>query len=80
VRRRAGIHGPLALDPLDPDTTQRMMRGVVHPDDAPPGYARVAALLRLLRSPATTDGGAERTIRMMAAVIRVSDPRRRPES
>jgi hypothetical protein len=57
-----------------------MMRGIVHPDDAPPGYARVAALLRLLRSPVPADGGSERTIRMMAAVIRVSDPRRRRRS
>lgn len=31
--------------PLDPNTTDRLLRGVVKPDDAPPGYAEVARLV-----------------------------------
>jgi hypothetical protein len=31
--------------PLDPNTTDRLLRGAVKPDDAPPGYAEVARLV-----------------------------------
>lgn len=34
---------------LDDDTAERLLRGAVAPDDAPPGYAEVAALLGELR-------------------------------
>ena len=35
---------------LDPDTQDRMLAGRVHPDDAPPGYADVARVLRVAAS------------------------------
>jgi hypothetical protein len=63
-----------ALEPPDTDTARRMVDGLVDPDDAPPGYALAAALLLQLRP---TDGHTAenpRTIRMMAAVVAISDP------
>ena len=31
--------------PLDEDSASRLLQGLVHPDDAPPGYGAVAGLL-----------------------------------
>jgi hypothetical protein len=36
--------------PLDTDTADRLLAGTVPPEDAPPGYSRVAALLAAVRS------------------------------
>src|SRR5918994_4158617 len=41
-----------AIPPLDADTAERLLRGRLDPDDAPPGYAEVARLLRAAAAPA----------------------------
>jgi hypothetical protein len=38
---------------LDPDTADRLLAGAVEPDDAPPGYAEVARLIRAAGAPPT---------------------------
>jgi hypothetical protein len=43
---RRDIRGEMRNLLLDRDTADRLLRGRVDPDDAPPGYALVAALLR----------------------------------
>ncbi len=43
---RRDIRGEMRNLLLDRDTADRLLRGHVDPDDAPPGYALVAALLR----------------------------------
>jgi hypothetical protein len=34
---------------LDGDTAERLLRGLIAPEDAPPGYAPVARFLRAVR-------------------------------
>ena len=68
---------------LDAGTADRLLGGRVAPDDAPPGYAEVAGLLQTLAAdlPTRPAAAGEGTIRMMAKVVRISDPvrsRRRP--
>jgi hypothetical protein len=41
-----------AIVPLDADTAERLLCGRLDPDDAPPGYAEVARLLRAAAAPA----------------------------
>ena len=41
-----------AIVPLDADTAERLLSGRLDPDDAPPGYAEVARLLRAAAAPA----------------------------
>jgi hypothetical protein len=43
--------GPALIDALDDDTAERLVRGRVSPDDAPPGYAGVARLLQAAAGP-----------------------------
>jgi hypothetical protein len=43
---------PLALDN---DTAERMLRGTVAPDDAPPGYSRVSEMVAALTATPTAD-------------------------
>jgi hypothetical protein len=40
---------------LDPDTADRLLAGRVDPDDAPPGFAEVARVLRAAGAPARSD-------------------------
>src|SRR5260370_41435117 len=63
---------------LDADTTERMLRGVVAPDDAPAALAGTAALLQAARGPlAVADPAAEeRTEAAMVAAIGSSTPAR----
>jgi hypothetical protein len=75
IERRAG-EGASLPEPPDPDTARRMLRGLVAPDDAPPGYAPVATLLRMMRPPddPASVHASDHTIRMIAAVICLTDP------
>jgi hypothetical protein len=41
--------------PLDDDTAQRLLAGRLHPEDAPPGYASVASLLRAAAGPPSVE-------------------------
>jgi len=41
--------------PLDTDTADRLLAGSVAPEDAPPGYARVATLLAAVADSPTAD-------------------------
>ena len=85
MRRPGDTEGEMA-DPrfrLDAGTADRLLGGRVAPDDAPPGYAEVAGLLQTLAAdlPSRPAAAGEGTIRMMAKVVRISDPvtpRRRP--
>ncbi len=85
MRRPRDTEGDMA-DPrfrLDAGTADRLLGGRVAPDDAPPGYAEVAGLLQTLAAdlPSRPAAAGEDTIRMMAKVVRISDPltsRRRP--
>lgn len=66
---------------LDHDTADRLVRGAVAPDDAPPGYAEVAALLGELRDePVVVDDSrlAEFTAAVQSSVA--PRPRRLPLS
>ncbi|HJU00233.1 MAG TPA: hypothetical protein VJ966_03400, partial [Actinomycetes bacterium] len=47
--------GRSLVDPLDADTAERLLAGRVGPDDAPPGYANVAAVLQAAAAPATPE-------------------------
>src|SRR5687767_12548770 len=63
--------------PLDEDSASRMLQGLVHPDDAPPGYGTVAGLLnsaaQLPLCPVDEDAGAI-TVSAMVQVIRDATP------
>jgi hypothetical protein len=61
--------------PLDADTVDRMFAGAVHPDDAPPGFAEAAGVLRALSAPAVPaelERQADAVDRMRAEVRRNS--------
>jgi hypothetical protein len=85
MRRRRDTQDEMA-DPrfrLDAGTADRLLAGLVAPDDAPPGYAEVAGMLQPLAAdlPSRPAAAGEGTIRMMAKVVGISDPlkpRRRP--
>ena len=42
---------PQPMVPLDADTAERLLAGRLHPEDAPPGYAEVARVLRAAAGP-----------------------------
>jgi hypothetical protein len=42
---------PEPMVPLDDDTAERLLAGRLHPEDAPPGYAEVARVLRAAAGP-----------------------------
>lgn len=78
MRRPGDTEGEMA-DPrfrLDAGTADRLLGGRVSPDDAPPGYREVAGLLQTLAAdlPSRPAAAGEGTIRMMAKVVRISDP------
>jgi hypothetical protein len=56
---------------LDEHTADRLLSGVLAPEDAPPGYAAVAALLVAVRQPPTPQelAAASRTVVAMAEAI-----------
>jgi hypothetical protein len=47
--------GPALIDALDDNTAERLVRGRVSPDDAPPGYAGVARVLQAAAGPAVPE-------------------------
>jgi hypothetical protein len=63
--------------PLDEDSASRLLQGIVHPDDAPPGYGSVAGLLnsaaQLPLGPVDEDAAAI-TVSAMVEVIRDVTP------
>jgi len=63
--------------PLDEDSASRLLQGLVHPDDAPPGYGSVARLLssaaRLPLAPVDEDASAA-TVSAMVEAIRTAAP------
>ena len=63
--------------PLDEDSASRLLQGLVHPDDAPPGYGAVAGLLtaaaELPVRPVDEDAAAT-TVSAMVDVIRDATP------
>ena len=60
--------------PLDLDTADRLLAGALAPEDAPPGYAKVARLLEGASAEATPDEFARETevVALMAAEVRLS--------
>jgi hypothetical protein len=67
-----------AREPIDPQTADRLLTGRVAPDDAPPGYRGVSAILARMRAPggSISDTGL---VRAMAGAITLTDanPRRK---
>jgi hypothetical protein len=56
---------------LDDDSASRMLQGLVHPDDAPPGYASVAGLLAsAAQLPPPAEDAGTATVCAMVEVIR----------
>ena len=62
--------------PLDEDSATRLLQGLVHPDDAPPGYGAVAGLLNSARTPLgpVNEDAAAITVAAMVEVIRDATP------
>ena len=59
--------------PLDEDSASRLLQGLVHPDDAPPGYGAVAGLLASAAQPtraAVDEDIAAATVSAMVEAIR----------
>ena len=71
------------LHPLDEDSAARLLQGLVHPDDAPPGYGSVARLLssaaRLPLLPVDEDEAAG-TVLAMVETIRDAAPASAPQA
>ncbi|MGH2670969.1 MAG: hypothetical protein ACRDH5_17965, partial [bacterium] len=80
-----GVRQPL---PLDDWTADRLLAGLVDPDDAPPGYAGLARALTGAHGPAEAGdlAGRERIVAAVAAAVAdasppttvSTSPRRRP--
>ena len=64
------------IAPLDADTAERLLSGRLDPDDAPPGYAEVARLLRAAAVPADQVDPTGEAAAMHA--FRTALPRGRP--
>jgi hypothetical protein len=64
------------IAPLDADTAERLLSGRLDPDDAPPGYAEVARLLRVAAAPADQVDPTGEAAAMHA--FRTALPRGRP--
>jgi len=61
--------------PLDDDSAARMLQGLVHADDAPPGYGALAGLLATAARPAAVDeDAAAATVSAMVEAIRKGAP------
>jgi hypothetical protein len=61
--------------PLDEDSSSRMLQGIVHPDDAPPGYASTAGLLAIAAQlPVVDEDAAATTVAAMVEAIRGATP------
>jgi hypothetical protein len=63
--------------PLDEDSASRLLQGLVHPDDAPPGYGPVAGLLNSaahLPMGTVDEDAAAFTVSAMVEVIRNATP------
>jgi hypothetical protein len=67
-----------AIPPLDADTAERLLCGRLDPDDAPPGYAEVASLLRAAAAPADQAEPTGEAAAMHA--YRTTLPRGRPNA
>ncbi|HEX4161670.1 MAG TPA: hypothetical protein VHZ05_04185, partial [Acidimicrobiales bacterium] len=52
--------------PIDDDTADRLLAGVVEPDDAPPGYAQVSGLIQAATAPVTAEELVRRDIDVSA--------------
>lgn len=78
MNRRAIARGMRANNrSLDEDSASRLLQGLVHPDDAPPGYGSVAGLLnaaaQLPVAPVDEDAAAA-IVSAMLEVIRTAEP------
>jgi hypothetical protein len=68
-------HPPVpTVVPLDDDTAERLLAGRLHPEDAPPGYAEVARLLRAAAGPASPDELADQEAALAAFRVARSGP------
>jgi hypothetical protein len=47
------LYSDMRRHPIDGETAERLLAGSVEPDDAPPGYAQLAALVKAAKAPAT---------------------------
>src|SRR5438046_2082912 len=69
---------------IDVGTADRLLAGRVDPDDAPPGYARLASILQAAAAPATEGPADPASMAALAAAVRANPrppttaPRRNP--
>ncbi len=58
--------------PLDDSTVDRLLNGLMHPEDAPPSLARAAGLVRAAKAPAQASElvGREHAVATMSAAVR----------
>jgi hypothetical protein len=76
-------YGQMRAVALDDTTADRLLSGMISPDDAPPGYAGLAALVQTLQiggaSAHTNPAAAEASlVAAMAAALDSSRPPARP--
>ncbi len=60
--------------PLDLDTADRLLGGLIPPPDAPPGYGRLASLLAAAREPHHPPLNEDQAVSMLVAAVRSSRP------
>jgi hypothetical protein len=69
------LQGEMRYPWLDDDTEDRLLAGLIRPDDAPPGYAAVAWIVRAATVSAS-EGELAREIEHVAAAVRSFDSMR----
>ena len=69
---RRDLEGEMSRNPIDDGTAERLLAGGLSPEDAPPGYAGMAELLRATRAPGTQGelAGEPALVAAMAEVVR----------
>jgi len=65
------LYPDMKRHPIDEITAERLLAGNVEPDDAPPGYAEVATLVKTAKAPATPEELVRRDadVSMMTAAL-----------
>ncbi len=69
------LQGEMRYPWLDDDTEDRLLDGLIRPDDAPPGYAAVALIVRAA-TVSPSEGELTREIEHVAAAVRSFDSMR----
>ena len=68
------LYSEMRRHPIDDQTAERLLAGAVDPDDAPPAYAQVAALVQAAKAPATADEVVRRDADVAAVTAALARP------